>query len=99
MFEVQEKKLKMIEKGWFPESLRNGVRFRQVTFQTLLKCPFLHIFHLKVVICMCRSRLETCESALERYAALLFGKTISSFLQFFFCQIFPWFCSKRRFFW
>ena len=69
-----------------------------MTFQRAVRSPFLPIFHLKVAICMCRSRLATCESALERFAALVFEQKISSFSQLFFCQIFPWFCSKRRFF-
>ena len=39
--------------------------------------------------------MTTCESALERFNAQVFEKKISSFLEFFFCCIFPLVFGKK----
>lgn len=39
-------------------------------------------------MCTCGSRLETCESALERLNAPAFGKNNSRFFQLFLCEFF-----------
>ena len=69
-----------------------------MTLESAVKWQFCPVLHKKVVIRMCAIRLETCASALERFNAPVSGKKISSFLQLFLCEIFPWFCGKRRFF-
>ena len=52
-------------------------------FQTCIKWQLGPVFHKRVVIRMCVGRLETSESALDRFNAVVFEKTISNFLQLF----------------
>ena len=53
-----------------------------------LNCPFWPVFHRKAAIYMRVSRPETCESALERFNSLVFGKTFRVFCNCF-CAKFP----------
>ena len=62
---------------------------RQVPFQTSAKSTFWPVFHKMVVIRMCVGRLETSESALERFNAVLFEKKIFNFFATFFVRNFP----------
>ena len=73
-----------------------GVFLVYFDISNAIKIVIFPYFHLKVAIYMCRSRLETCESALERLAALVIGEKISRFLRLFFRQNFPLFCGKER---